>query len=87
MTLIFVLVVLVVIFLLVILLQGRPAQSGENFTNARGATNELSSRDREEMLELLRQGKKIHAIKIYRSFTGCGLKEAKDAVEQLESEI
>ncbi|MFG3618232.1 ribosomal protein L7/L12 [Nocardia sp. NPDC047654] len=30
---------------------------------------------------LLAQGKKIHAIKRYRELTGCGLKEAKDAVE------
>ncbi|MGQ4596499.1 ribosomal protein L7/L12 [Nocardia sp. R6R-6] len=31
---------------------------------------------------LLAQGKKIHAIKRYRELTGCGLKEAKDAVER-----
>ncbi|MFF7942264.1 ribosomal protein L7/L12 [Nocardia gamkensis] len=30
---------------------------------------------------LLAQGRKIHAIKRYRELTGCGLKEAKDAVE------
>lgn len=31
---------------------------------------------------LLMQGKKIHAIKRYRELTGCGLEEAKDAVER-----
>ncbi|MFE7744665.1 ribosomal protein L7/L12 [Nocardia sp. NPDC057455] len=34
-----------------------------------------------EIDALLAQGKKIHAIKRYRELTGCGLKEAKDAVE------
>ncbi|MFJ7155165.1 ribosomal protein L7/L12 [Streptomyces sp. NPDC101118] len=32
---------------------------------------------------LLRDGKKIEAIKVYRELTGEGLKEAKDAVEKL----
>lgn len=30
-------------------------------------------------------GNKIEAIKIYREVTGCGLKEAKDAIERGES--
>ncbi|WP_063053616.1 ribosomal protein L7/L12 [Nocardia arthritidis] len=34
-----------------------------------------------EIDALLAQGKKIHAIKRYRELTGCGLEEAKDAVE------
>jgi ribosomal protein L7/L12 len=33
---------------------------------------------------LLDQGPKIEAIKVYREATGAGLKEAKDAVENLE---
>ncbi|MCA9756336.1 MAG: ribosomal protein L7/L12 [Candidatus Eisenbacteria bacterium] len=33
--------------------------------------------------ELLAQKKKIEAIKLYREATGCGLKEAKEAVESL----
>ncbi len=37
-----------------------------------------------EIDNLLAQGKKIHAIKIYRELTGSGLKDAKDAVEQRE---
>ncbi|MGK8489526.1 ribosomal protein L7/L12 [Nocardia asiatica] len=35
-----------------------------------------------EIDALLRQGRKIHAIKRYRELTGCGLKEAKEAVER-----
>ncbi len=35
--------------------------------------------------QLLRAGRKIEAIKRYRELTGAGLKEAKDAVEALES--
>jgi hypothetical protein len=34
--------------------------------------------------ELLRNGKKIEAIKLYRQNTDLGLKEAKDAVEEIE---
>ena len=33
--------------------------------------------------ELLRSGKKIEAIKMYREKYNCGLKEAKEAVEKL----
>ena len=32
----------------------------------------------------LRAGKKIEAIRLYREFAGVGLKEAKDAVDQME---
>jgi hypothetical protein len=35
----------------------------------------------DEIRELARSGKKIHAIKLYRDVTGAGLAEAKDAVE------
>jgi ribosomal protein L7/L12 len=38
-----------------------------------------------EVAALLRQRKKIHAIKLVRERTGIGLKEAKDAVEALEA--
>lgn len=37
----------------------------------------------ERVHELLRQGKKIEAIKVYRQLTGEGLKESKDAVERM----
>lgn len=36
-----------------------------------------------EVTALLRQGKKIEAIKAYRESTGADLKEARDAVERL----
>ncbi|UNZ21818.1 ribosomal protein L7/L12 [Streptomyces sp. 891-h] len=36
-----------------------------------------------DVVELLRSGKKLHAIKRYRELTGDGLKEAKEAVERL----
>ncbi|WP_187284862.1 ribosomal protein L7/L12 [Streptomyces sp. uw30] len=37
----------------------------------------------DEVLTLLRDDKKIQAIKVYREITGAGLKEAKDAVERM----
>jgi large subunit ribosomal protein L7/L12 len=36
------------------------------------------------LMDLIRRGQKINAIKLYRERTGLGLKEAKDAVEALE---
>jgi ribosomal protein L7/L12 len=37
----------------------------------------------EKIMELMKAGQKIEAIKLYREKTGCGLKEAKDYVESL----
>jgi len=39
-----------------------------------------------EVVDALRRGNKIEAIKLVRDATGLGLKEAKDAVERIESE-
>lgn len=36
----------------------------------------------DEVRRLVDEGKKIHAIKEYRTATGAGLREAKDAVEE-----
>lgn len=36
-----------------------------------------------QITDLLRQNQKIEAIRIYRETTGAGLKEAKDAVEEI----
>lgn len=38
---------------------------------------------RDDVSRLVRDGKKIEAIKTYREATGAGLKEAKDAVDRL----
>ena len=35
----------------------------------------------------LRKGRKIHAIKAYREATGADLREAKDAVDELERQL
>lgn len=37
----------------------------------------------QQVLELVKAGQKIQAIKVYREQTGVGLKEAKDLVESL----
>ena len=37
-----------------------------------------------DVAEALRRGEKIKAIKLHRQSTGVGLKEAKDAVEEME---
>ncbi len=41
----------------------------------------------ERIKQSLFQGRKIEAIKLYRKGTGRGLKEAKEAVEKLETEL
>lgn len=41
----------------------------------------------EEIKQALYRGEKIAAIKLHRNSTGAGLKESKEAVEFLESEL
>jgi hypothetical protein len=41
----------------------------------------------QKVRSLLLEGKKIEAIKIYREASGLGLKESKDAVEMVETEL
>jgi ribosomal protein L7/L12 len=50
---------------------------------ADGASGDMSGSTGDQVLALLRAGKKIEAIKHFRLQTGVGLKEAKDAVEAL----
>lgn len=40
-----------------------------------------------ELTEALLNGRKIEAIKLYREFTGMGLKESKDDIEKLEASL
>lgn len=40
-----------------------------------------------ELGQLILDGRKIDAIKVYREETGLGLKESKEAVEKLEQEM
>jgi hypothetical protein len=47
----------------------------------------LSAEALNAVTQALQQGNKIEAIKLYRNFTGLGLKDSKDAVEQLESSL
>ncbi len=47
----------------------------------------LTEEQREQILELLLQQRKIDAIKVYREATGEGLKESKDFVETIIREL
>jgi len=58
---------------------GKPPPSGAAATQPTDAMQEVSA--------LLAAGRKIEAIRVYRTATGVGLKEAKDAVDALEGEI
>jgi ribosomal protein L7/L12 len=83
MTIILILVALVVIFLLVIFLQTGTPSAPRDITYTKEIIRQLSASEKEQIMTLLRQGKKIEAIKVCRSLTGCGLKEAKDTVKKL----
>jgi len=56
----------------------RPDQS------ARGIFERLDPQGRERILASIRKSRKIEAIKEFRELTGLGLKESKDAVEEIE---
>jgi len=47
----------------------------------------ISEGDLNEIRKAIFAGRKIEAIKLYREFSGLGLKEAKDAVEEIERKL
>jgi ribosomal protein L7/L12 len=47
----------------------------------------LTQADRDAIQQFLERGQKIEAIKLYREKTGLGLKESKDAVEDMEKQV
>ncbi|WP_433757028.1 hypothetical protein [Nocardia sp. CA-135398] len=52
-----------------------------------GLPSQDSATPYDEIDELIRQGKKIHAIKLHRDMTGSSLRAAKDAVEERERHL
>ncbi len=56
-----------------------PARQPSPFNSAAEAMDEIKSQ--------LRQGNKINAVKVYREHFNTGLKEAKDAVDAIESDL
>jgi hypothetical protein len=60
-----------------------PSDDPTTATPAATAPIPSGAEDETELLDLLRRGRKIDAIKLHRQRTGAGLKEAKDAVEAL----
>jgi len=62
---------------------GEARDAVEALAAGRKPAAEATPEDDEDVLELMRGGKKIEAIKIYRGRYNVGLKEAKDAVEAL----
>lgn len=49
--------------------------------------NQLTEQQREQINAEIFSGQKISAIKLYREATGAGLKEAKDAAEDMEKDL
>ena len=48
------------------------------------AVGRLSDENMDEIRAALQEGNKIVAIKLYREYSGLGLKEAKDIIDQME---
>ena len=66
----------VVVALGILVVLGRGSSSSKSYPLSRDATDE-------DIRTLAEQGKKIEAIKLYRALHGTGIKEAKDAVEDM----
>jgi ribosomal protein L7/L12 len=45
---------------------------------------DVAAANADQLMTLVREGKKIEAIKLYREISGCGLAEAKAHIESLE---
>ena len=69
-------------------------QTGVGLAEAKAAVESLDAGDsfaervqpddlNDQIVGLLGRGEKIEAVKLYRNQTGCGLKEAKEAVERI----
>jgi ribosomal protein L7/L12 len=54
---------------------------------ARGLYPDRERATEADVLRLLSAGEKIGAIRLYREMTGLGLKEAKDAVDEMEQKL
>lgn len=50
-------------------------------------TFSFSSNQNDEIIKLLKEGKKLAAVKLHKELTGMGLKESKDYVEQLAKDL
>lgn len=50
-----------------------------------GSSNVKSNPTEQDILDSIKSGKKVTAIKYYRQIHGVGLKEAKDAVDSIEA--
>lgn len=74
-------VVVVLAVLVVVLLVSLAARHRENAGLRPYQAQERPATGMAEVDRLVRAGRKIEAIKVYRQLTGVGLKEAKDAVE------
>jgi hypothetical protein len=67
-----------------LLLTGEGVRAASTLNDLLEQSSIRHSVDVDAINDLLRQGKKIEAIRLYRQQTGVGLKEAKDAVETIE---
>lgn len=67
----------------------RPLSAAKQITTGAAAqvAASLSAQDLDEITMLIRRGRLIEAIKLYRSVTGQGLKESKDAIELLKKDV
>jgi ribosomal protein L7/L12 len=81
-----VLVAVVVVVVIVLFGSGAATRKKVEALRARGIYPEEGAASEADVLRLLKCGEKIMAIRCYREIHKVGLKEAKEAVEQLETE-
>jgi len=80
-------IIVICVLIVLVILSFRPWRRKEQLPTVRGAAlpgNQNAEVRLNEIASLLRAGKKIEAIKMYRADTGVGLAEAKSVVERLE---
>ncbi len=64
-----------------------PLGDNDSTPAATGPASDIVDSQRDAIIEALRAGHKIGAIKLYREASGAGLAEAKRFVEQLQSRL
>ncbi|TWT55848.1 50S ribosomal protein L7/L12 [Thalassoglobus neptunius] len=66
---------------------GMSAEEILQSAEADSSNTDSDDAQRQAVLEEIRKGRKLQAIKIYRDYSGAGLKDAKEFIEQLTEQL
>jgi len=84
--LIAVLVFVMIVFAVVIVVKNNATKTILDPLNEAEKPSEINITD-EDILQMIKDGKKIQAVKMYRQLHNLGLKEAKDAVDAMARDL